>query len=148
MSCIIYTPPTHSIKRKLFIMSTFSLPHLLNGGGLSKNNVVNHKYSSLTRYPASRSQVSTPLPTIISNGTSNVGTGSGTASNSNNKVDILTAKRKTLNRNGSIVRNHFRGIKKQMLESQTNLLLHSMTVSLHMWLADGFSYRAGPLYLS
>lgn len=111
-------------------MSTFSLPRLLNGGGLSKNNVVNHKYASLNRYPASRSQAVTPLPTINSNGTSDVGTGSGTATSSNNKVDILAAKRRTLNRNGSIVRNQFRGIKKQMLESQTNLLLHSMTVSL------------------
>lgn len=109
-------------------MSTFSLPRLLNGGGFSKNNVVNHKYASLNRYPASQSQASTPLPTIISNGASNGGAGSVTASNS--KVDILAAKRRTLNRNGSIVRNQFRGIKKQMLESQTNLLLHSMTVSL------------------
>lgn len=120
-------------------MSTFSLPRLLNGGGFSKNNVINQKYASLNRYPASRSQASTPMPTIISNGSSNVGAGSGTASNSNNKVDILSAKRRTLNRNGSIVRNQFRGIKKQMLESQTNLLLHSMTVSL-CGFSDGCSY--------
>lgn len=89
-------------------MSTYSLPRLLNGGGLSKNNVVNNKYASLNRYPNGGIK------------------GSAISVDQNYPIP----KRRTLNRNGSIVRNQFRGIKKQILESQTNLLIHSMTVSV------------------
>lgn len=98
-------------------MSTYSLPRLINGGGLSKNKVVNYKYASLNRYPTNG--IGDSGPAINCNGNAM-------------KTELLLSKRRTLNRNGSIVHNQFRGIKKQMLESQTNLIIHSMTVSVAM----------------
>lgn len=92
-------------------MSTYSLPHLVNGGGgLSGNRVVNQKYASLNRYSAG----STPRL--------------ATVGRSRDAASMLRSRRQTLNRDGSISRNQFRGIKKQMLDSQTDMILHSMTV--------------------
>lgn len=82
-------------------MSTFSLPRLINGGGLSKNKVVNSKFASLNNRQR-------PV--------------------SANYSDQFM-KRKPLNRNGSIVKNQFRGIRKDYLDTQTKLIIHSMTVS-------------------
>lgn len=82
-------------------MSTFSLPRLINGGGLSKNKVVNSKFASLNNRPRPVSE----------------------------QYGDQFMKRKPLNRNGSIVRNQFRGIRKDYLDTQTKLIIHSMTVS-------------------
>lgn len=90
-------------------MSTFSLPRLINGGGLSKNNVVNSKFASLNNRPRPVSE---------------------------NFSDQFM-KRKPLNRNGSIVKNQFRGIRKDYLDTQTKLIIHSMTVSFIYF----FTYR-------
>lgn len=82
-------------------MSTFSLPRLINGGGLSRNKVVNSKFASLNnrQRPVSAN------------------------------YDDQFSKRMPLNRHGSIARNQFRGIRKEYLDTQTNLIIHSMTVS-------------------
>ena len=44
--------------------------------------------------------------------------------------DTGTLRRSQINRQGSIVHNQFRGIKKQQLDTQTDQLIHSMTVRL------------------
>lgn len=44
------------------------------------------------------------------------------------KFDEVLQKRQRLNRNGSIGTLQFRGIKKEFLEKQTSMILHSMTV--------------------
>lgn len=51
--------------------------------------------------------------------------------------DEALQKRQRLNRNGSIGHLQFRGIKKEFLQKQTSMILHSMTV--------GYSYRGGCL---
>lgn len=116
-------------------MSTFSLPRLLNGGsggGASRNPVVNQKYGSLNRYAStsmaagggkSNGSIRPALSTISFAEEDGAGAGGS-------GFVPVAAKRKTLNRNGSIARNQFRGIKKQMLETQTSMLIHSMTVSV------------------
>lgn len=78
-------------------MSTYSLPRLINGGGLSNNVKHNMKYGTL---PLSVKAVAPPRMN----------------------------RRSSLNRNGSIKHNQFRGIRKDLLEKQTNLIIHSMTV--------------------
>lgn len=138
-------------------MSTFSLPHLLSGGGgLSRNKVVNQKFASLNRFgsvaghnngsiPSAPMMVTTSRASLSTAPTSastmaglngSIGMVAGPAS----KYEMLLARRKTLNRNGSISHNQFRGIKKQMLESQTEMILHTMTVSL-VWVACADDYR-------
>lgn len=119
-------------------MSTFSLPHLLNGGN-GRKKAVNQKYDSLNRYgsssggvgggaalttSASRASIAAATPSFSSMGTGGRNLIAGPPS----KYEQLLARRKTINRDGSIARNQFRGIQKQMLESQTEMLLHTMTV--------------------
>lgn len=113
-------------------MSTFSLPHLLNGGGgVSSGSAGRHKaaqpqFASLNRFapkPMTASRLS-----VDANGSA--GGARARLAAPPSKQELLMARRKTLNRNGSIARNQFRGIKKQMLETQTEMLLHTMTVSL------------------
>lgn len=80
-------------------MSTYSLPRLINGGGLTNNVKANVKYGTL---PLSVRAVAPPRMN----------------------------RRSSLNRNGSIKHNQFRGIKKDLLERQTNMIIHSMTVRI------------------
>ena len=85
-------------------MSSLSLPRLIkNGGGYSNNPTVNHKYMSLNNR--------------------------NTSPHSKMDYEILR-KRRSLNRNGTISKNCFRGVRKDMLERQTTLICHSMTVSI------------------
>lgn len=131
-------------------MSTFSLPRLLNGGGLSKNKTINTKFFSLNRLKKSATNNSIngksyigssslqPIPQgIVADSSKASSTASiksnGDASHCNGSVVELLPqppRRQAINRKGSIVKNQFRGIKKDYLESQTNLIIHSMTVSL------------------
>lgn len=114
-------------------MSTFSLPHLFNGGGRKK--AANQKYDSLNRHgngaaaapssSASRASIAAVAPSF--SGMAAAG-GRSMIAGPPSKYEQLLARRKTLNRDGSIARNHFRGIQKQMLESQTEMILHTMTV--------------------
>lgn len=101
-------------------MSTFSLPRLINGGGLSRNNVINSKFSSLDRF---RNRKQKPL---------NINGLSSTIPNTSELEHLK--KHPPINRNGSIYKNQFRGIKKEYLETQTNLIIHSMTVSVTPYL--------------
>lgn len=115
-------------------MSTFSLPHLFNGGGRKK--AANQKYDSLNRHgnsaggsaapstSASRASIAAVAPSFSSMAAGGRSLMAGPPS----KYEQLLARRKTLNRDGSIARNQFRGIQKQMLESQTEMILHTMTV--------------------
>lgn len=110
MCCVTSSDPKNSLAKKkekkneqqLKIMSTFSLPRLINGGGLSKNKVVNSKFASLNNRQR-------PVSDSYSD---------------------QFMRRKALNRNGSIVKNQFRGVRKEYLDTQTKLIIHSMTVSL------------------
>lgn len=84
-------------------MSTLSLPRFLNG---STNSIVNLKFMSLNRTSPQKRQFNGP-----------------------SKFDYeLIRRKKTLNRNGSIARNYFRGVKKEFLEKQTDLICHALTV--------------------
>lgn len=78
-----------------------TLPKLINGGGYSSNPTINQKYMSLN----SRLFMSP------------------------NKFDYEILKRKQpLNRNGTIPKNQFRGIRKDVIEKQATIICHSMTV--------------------
>lgn len=108
-------------------MSTFSLPRLLNGGGLSKSSTINSKFFSLNRF-----KKSPPCTGVNRRPVSPTPASSSGSIRSNEERPCngdVPSKRQTINRNGSIVKNQFRGIKKDYLESQTNLIVHSMTVS-------------------
>lgn len=80
-------------------MSTYSLPRLLNGCGLSNNHTINRKYASLNRFKHSTETLGPNL----------------------NRTN-------SLNKNYPLHRNQFRGVKKELLEREANILLHSMTV--------------------
>lgn len=99
-------------------MSTFSLPRLINGSGLNNNRKNNYKYGSLSNKRISASFAESHNP---------------------NKFFPLTRcesdqlqleRRKSINRNGTIARNQFRGIKREHLERQTKIIIHSMTVCI------------------
>jgi BAI1-associated protein 3 len=90
-------------------MSTFSLPQLIKGGGLSKNHLMNRKHGTMTRID----QVS-----------------------HNNFNGI---KRRSMTRRGSLHRNQFRGVHKAELEREAGLIIHSMTVCFDLiWFLCGF----------
>lgn len=84
-------------------MSVQSLPRLLSGEGVKKARENGHKYSTL---PAKAK--ATKLA----------------------ELDEIMMKRQKLNRNGSIGRLQFRGIKKEFFDKQASLIAHSMTVKL------------------
>lgn len=93
-------------------MSTFSLPRLINGGGYSHNRTINYKYATINGRGSAPSTAQLngrrqPLTKFESD---------------------LLQRRKAINRNGSIARNQFRGIKTEHLEKQTTHIIHSMTV--------------------
>lgn len=87
-------------------MSTYSLSRLINGGGLSNNVKHNFKYGNCDK--------SSTLPLSIKTAV----------------APPRMNRRSSLNRNGSIKHNQFRGIKKDLLERQTNMIIHSMTVRI------------------
>lgn len=58
---------------------------------------------------------------------------------------LRTNRRSSLNRNGSIKHNQFRGIKKDLLEKQTNMIIHSMTVRITLL---GFEYIFNRFFFS
>lgn len=113
-------------------MSTFSLPRLLNGGGLSKSSTINSKFFSLNRLKKSPTCTGANRRPAISSSaaaSSSISIRSNEERVCNGDVPSPRHQRQTINRKGSIVKNQFRGIKKDYLESQTNLIIHSMTVS-------------------
>lgn len=81
-------------------MSTFSLPRLLNGGGLSRNCMVNTKYATLNKCCDISKRC---------------------------EMEILR-RRPPLDRHGTIRRNQFRGVKRDFMERQSTVLAHSMTI--------------------
>jgi BAI1-associated protein 3 len=80
-------------------MSTFSLPHLIKGGGLSRNHLAHNKHNTLTL-----------------------------ADRTNSQANFNGLKRRSLTRRGSLHRNQFRGVRKSELDQEASLIIHSMTV--------------------
>lgn len=109
-------------------MSTFSLPRLINGGGFSKNCVVNRKFASFKKKIGKNNCTNNDVKTVVEVGNSaGLNQVNGNCFDQNNTA---TMRRNPINRQGSIMKHNFRGVKKQYLESQTNLIIHSMTVRI------------------
>lgn len=119
-------------------MSSLSLPRLLNGGGSSNNRTFNWKFGSKksATLPTKRQQLTTT--TDINNNINNIHNSNNNISNNNvgetsNKFvpPIPTARRKQLlNRRGSLHHNQFKGVKKEFIEKNAMLIMHTMTVCL------------------
>lgn len=90
-------------------MSSNSLNRLLSGGGLSSNQKINSKYATMWRLPQDR--------------------GSSVTDRNNNKDQRLSfiSTVHQLRRHQRFV-NRFRGVKKEELDLQANLIICSMTV--------------------
>lgn len=116
------------------VMSSLSLPRLLNGGGNSNNRTFNWKFGS---------SKSATLPTKRQQLTTDINNNSNINKISNNNVGgtgnkfvppIPTARRKQLlNRRGSLHHNQFKGVKKEFIEKNAMLIMHTMTVCLYIF---------------
>lgn len=117
-------------------MSSLSLPRLLNGGGSSNNKTFNWKFGSKksATLPTKRQQLTTTTTTDINNNNnSNKNISSNNVGETSNKFvpPIPTARRKQLlNRRGSLHHNQFKGVKKEFIEKNAMLIMHTMTVCL------------------
>lgn len=101
-------------------MSTYSLPRLIGGGGFSTNHKINLKFGTL-RFSKSFRERQTRSKSVA-------------------RVEGLYDSRKkpndlysmlpipTVNRRGTLHRNQFRGVRKEEMDRQASLLMHSMTV--------------------
>lgn len=96
-------------------MSALSLNRLCNGSGSSNNKFFNFKFG----------RNSSTLPTMRH------------ASKISSKIDInnndpqpALRKRHLLNRRGSLYHNQFKGVKKDLIEKQASLIVHTMTVKI------------------
>ena len=109
-------------------MSSLSLPRLLNGGGSSNNRTFNWKFGSKksATLPTKRQQLTMTTDINNNNNISNNNIGE----TSNKFVPpIPTARRKQLlNRRGSLHHNQFKGVKKEFIEKNAMLIMHTMTV--------------------
>lgn len=97
-------------------MSSLSLNRLCNGGGASKSKSFNWKFGRSSTLP-SKKHVPKIIPIDLNN----------------NAPPVPMARRKILNRRGSLHHNQFKGVKKELMEKHANQIIHTMTV--------GFSRR-------
>lgn len=92
-------------------MSALSLNRLCNGSGSSNNKFFNFKFGrNSSTLPTMRH-----VPKIDIN---------------NNDPQPALRKRHLLNRRGSLYHNQFKGVKKDLIEKQANLIVHTMTVKI------------------
>lgn len=101
-------------------MSSYSLPRLLGGGGLSGNHKFNMKFGSIRLSKSFREKRSKSIAR-----TDDIYARSKcpTSSDLYNMLPIPV-----INRCGTLHKNQFRGVKKDVMEKQASLIVHSMTV--------------------
>uniref|UniRef100_A0A182ME77 Uncharacterized protein n=1 Tax=Anopheles culicifacies TaxID=139723 RepID=A0A182ME77_9DIPT len=104
-------------------MSTYSLPKLLNGGGLSGNKKFNIKFGTLRLTKSFRSLDRREKPTVPRPQERDYGTTTRRASENPYGTTSGTA-----NRPGRLPYHPFRGIRKEEIEHQASMIVHSMTV--------------------
>lgn len=92
-------------------MSSLSLNRLCNGGGESGSKRFNFKFGKSSTLP-SKKHVPKIQPIDINN----------------NAPPVPVARRKILNRRGSLHHNQFKGVRKELIERHANLIVHTMTV--------------------
>lgn len=103
-------------------MSTYSLPRLLGGGGFSSNHKINIKFGTLRFSKSFRERQKQRSKSVA-------------------RVEGLYDSRKqqkdlysmlpipTVNNGrGTVRRNQFRGVRKEEMDRQANMIMHSMTV--------------------
>ena len=95
-------------------MSSLSLNRLCNGGGSSKNKNFNWKFGKSSTLPSKKH-----VPRVPS-------------VDQNNNAPVAMSRRKILNRRGSLHHNQFKGVKKELIEKQASIIIHTMTVNLEL----------------
>jgi hypothetical protein len=93
-------------------MSSLSLNRLCNGGGESASRNFNWKFGKSSTLPSKKH---VPRLSIDVN---------------NNAPPVPMARRKLLNRRGSLHHNQFKGVRKELIEKHASQIVHTMTVGL------------------
>ncbi|XP_040158264.1 protein unc-13 homolog 4B isoform X3 [Anopheles arabiensis] len=103
-------------------MSTYSLPRLLHGGGLSGNKKFNIKFGTLRLTKSFRSLDRREKPAVQRQQERDYGSTIARRA-SENPYGTTTA-----NRPGRLPYHPFRGVRKEEIEQQASLIVHSMTI--------------------
>lgn len=107
-------------------MSTFSLPRLLGGGGMSANHKINFKFGTLRLSKSFREREKRSKSVARTEGLYD------TRKEPNDLYNMLPIP--TVNRH----RNQFRGARMEEMDRQASLLIHSMTVGNSLITYDRF----------
>uniref|UniRef100_A0A182QWZ4 Munc13-4 n=1 Tax=Anopheles farauti TaxID=69004 RepID=A0A182QWZ4_9DIPT len=110
--------------RRLRTMSTYSLPRLLNGGGLSGNKKFNIKFGTLRLTKSFRSLDRREKPTTVQRQPER-DYGSTPRRASENPYGTSTG---ASSRPGRLPYHPFRGVRKEEIDQQASLIVHSMTI--------------------
>lgn len=108
-------------------MSTYSLPRLLGGGGMSANNKINFKFGTLRLSKSFRDREKRSKSVARTEGIYD------SRKRPNDLYHMLPIP--AVNRH----RNRFRGARKEEMDQQANLLIHSMTVGNSLFIYHQFN---------
>lgn len=109
-------------------MSSLSLNRLSNGGGQSSNKKFNWKFGKSSTLPIKVKQITSLSVVDVNN--------NGAA-----PIPIMRRNRQILNRRGSLYHNQFKGVKKELIERQAHMIVHTMTVGPTESVQSSYSSR-------
>lgn len=94
-------------------MSSLSLNRLCNGGGKDKNKRNSWNFGRSSTLPLKKQVPKTQSIDLDLN---------------NNRPVPMMRQKHLLNRRGSLFRNQFKGVRKELIEKQASQIIHTMTV--------------------